>query len=492
MRKYFFALAITLFITAVVIQSFGTLSPDVSFLLHITQKMLHGGRYYYNFFEINPPLILYLYTPPVVIAHLLHCGFFIPIRTYVFAIAAGSLILCNWLLRKIFAQENNYSHGPLLLAITFAFVLMPGMQFGQREHIMIMLVVPYFLLVSLRLTGKSLEIWQLVFIGILAGIGFALKPYFFIPLALVELYFLLKKGKFWAWLRPEIAMIGLVSIIYLATIFLFFPEYIDKMVPIGWKLFYAAYHVPWLWVLTQVPIAFFCIVIILLGFSYKKIQQLQLAYVLLIASIGFFVCDIIQQTIFYYHILPLFTTSMMLLVLLWQPKQYQSYKYRGVILYSIIVALLLFPIAITYCKSRETIAVKYQNVLPFAKLINKYAKHGSIYCFSIYISTAYPVIDYAKVTTTSRFPSFWPLRGIKRQSTDKKYQRMFVNNVIQDLQKQPPSLIIIGTKPNPYFIPIPGFNYLTFFGKDPRFNEIFKHYHYRETFFSFAIYQRET
>ena len=69
--------------------------------------------------------------------------------------------------------------------------------------------MPYFLLVCYRLHGKNIPIIFSCLIGLSAGIGFAIKPFFLTAPILVEIYYLLKHRTLKAWLRPEIICMAL-------------------------------------------------------------------------------------------------------------------------------------------------------------------------------------------------------------------------------------------------------------------------------------------
>lgn len=75
MMKLFFQsklLIVLLLIFSVLIQSHIILNEDVLWLVTATQRLLAGGSYVNNFFETNPPLILYLYTPAVLLVKYIH------------------------------------------------------------------------------------------------------------------------------------------------------------------------------------------------------------------------------------------------------------------------------------------------------------------------------------------------------------------------------------------------------------------------------------
>jgi hypothetical protein len=68
---FFLAIA-CVFIIGGFVQNDAIFSWDVSWLLEVTKRWLNGGTYGKDFFENNPPLILYLYAPAVLGAKLFH------------------------------------------------------------------------------------------------------------------------------------------------------------------------------------------------------------------------------------------------------------------------------------------------------------------------------------------------------------------------------------------------------------------------------------
>jgi hypothetical protein len=73
--------------------------------------------------------------------------------------------------------------------------LAPGFSFGQREHACVLFGMPYLAAAVLRLQGGQISRKSLATcIGVLAGIGFALKPHFLAVPALVELLLLARFG----------------------------------------------------------------------------------------------------------------------------------------------------------------------------------------------------------------------------------------------------------------------------------------------------------
>ena len=83
----------------------------------------------------------------------------------------------------------------LLVAMAITLIIVPFFWFGEREHCAVILVIPYLFSTIARLHGVKINRYEGVLYGLFAGIGFLIKPYFIMPLILVEAYYLIKKRK---------------------------------------------------------------------------------------------------------------------------------------------------------------------------------------------------------------------------------------------------------------------------------------------------------
>ena len=108
-------------------------------------------------------------------------------RLGVTAVLLGLLWLAGRLLRDLLPGEDRFRR---LLLLLLAFVLFPlaGQDFGEREHLVLALVIPYLLLAAMRSVGRDVTRRQAAGLGLLAGLAFALKPHFLLVWLLVEGY----------------------------------------------------------------------------------------------------------------------------------------------------------------------------------------------------------------------------------------------------------------------------------------------------------------
>src|SRR5579872_5799385 len=141
-RIGFWSIIIAIYFLSWFVQSSLLLNSDVSWLMLAAKRMLSGGIYKDNFFEINPPMILYLYTPAVLLKKILQINTDLAIKIYFFTVASVSFLMCLFLAKKIFNEKDTLISAVFLISITVLFLFFPLFEFGQREHFLIILTLP--------------------------------------------------------------------------------------------------------------------------------------------------------------------------------------------------------------------------------------------------------------------------------------------------------------------------------------------------------------
>jgi hypothetical protein len=203
-----------------------TINNDVAWYIHSAGALLDGGRLYDDiFFEVNPPLMLYLTLPGALLARL--TGWFAADAYLLTVFAAIALAL--WLASRVLADRPTAERRTILLAAGLVLGLLPAGDFGQRSHVMLVLTLPYLLLLARRLPavpacGRRLALA----IGAVAGLGCAIKPHYLLLPAALELLLLARTVHP---LRPEtVAMVAAVAL-YGLSIVLLTPDYLTRVVP---------------------------------------------------------------------------------------------------------------------------------------------------------------------------------------------------------------------------------------------------------------------
>ncbi len=189
------------------IQYPGYLNHDVAYLTWVADRVMHGAIYGRDVYDINPPLSFLIYVPAALLAQFM--GFDPAIRLWTVAVVAVSIA-------SLWQTADKSYRMPVVAALGIFVALAFPREFGQREQFALLLCAPYT-------AGHTPRRGLAVLNGVMAGIGFALKPYFLIPLALI---FLTRRR-----LRLEEVAIAATGTTYAISIILFFQVYLTEYLP---------------------------------------------------------------------------------------------------------------------------------------------------------------------------------------------------------------------------------------------------------------------
>jgi hypothetical protein len=217
--------------------------PDCALNLQLGQLILDGKVPYVDFFEINPPLIMYLNTIPAFISKV--CGFsIIPVfQVFVLILMVWSLLEC-WILTRPLRRFGVDRFMVLMLAMASILVLLQG-EFGQREHLFMLVYLPYLFLRLNREEEFHMNLLHSVVLGIAAGLGLCLKPHFLIIAFIIEMISLSRHKSIRILFQPESISIVVVVSLYVMHLALvpaeMREEFFSRWIPFISKR-YSAYN----------------------------------------------------------------------------------------------------------------------------------------------------------------------------------------------------------------------------------------------------------
>ena len=437
-------------------------NPDNFWLLFITNKLLHGGKYYKDFFEVNPPLILYLYTLPVIIANFFHVSVYALFRFYVAAIVVTSIITCSWLFRLSDGTDHKIIRYSLIASLIYIFFFFFPVISGEREYLALAFILPYLLLVNLRVQGRRFGVVSAILIGLFAGIGYAIKPYFLIPLCFVEIYLIVRKKSFFALFRPEAFTIVIVLILYLVSIFIVTPEYINKIIPLAASWYYMGYHFSWKFLYGNLPYLFMIIVPVCFLLLRKRFHYKTFADIVFLSMVGFSVAYYVARQAWIYHFFPAYALLVILMVVCIAELFYETlhtqkisskqlYINVGFIIFMLAV-LLLSPVAnsqkTTLSDYRST---QYSNFIKIHSQFDRNIQDRSMAVFSTTLIDMMILTKYGRLYSTIRYPNplyllmnYYKSHKLLSKVNRTKYnegQKPMINLFVEDLEKHPPTFI---------------------------------------------------
>jgi hypothetical protein len=446
-----------------------TINHDCGWYLFAGGRILDGAQPYVDVVDVNPPLILYLNAAVVALARGLGLAEIAVFQACVLAVVALSLALCA---RTLATTARTDALGVLAwLLLGFA-----GDDFGQREHLLAALMLPWVLLTGARGRGDDVPRPLALTAGALAGLGGALKP-FYLLVALIVLA--PARGK--ALRRPEQLAFAAVLLGY-ALHFALLPGAVrDGFVATVDLVLraYGAYNQP-LGVLLVNPS-----VLAALGLGAGALlasRWLPRARPLALASLAALLAALWQRKGWPYHLLPALTFGAAAAALLASELLARTpLRARG-------AALLLLALA-AWGNGRALVGAIANTELRAAEraqtLVRELAAGGAILALDTSVAPLFPTVNYTGLDSTLRYACLWPLAGVYRDvpadaepfryattGAAAALEQHLVDALAADLERRPPALIVVRRPPWQAFAN-PRFDVLTWLRRHPRLAEPF-------------------
>ncbi|WP_428484528.1 hypothetical protein [Rhodopila sp.] len=397
-------LAVVLFITLR-----APLKDDIAWLLYVARRWMAGRELYIDVIEVNPPLIIWISAVPISLAQWLD----VDIQCVAMPVFIAMVLACVWWSASLLrANGGLLAHRvPVFAVIGSIFLIVPGADLGQREHLLVAAFLPYLVLFAQRLDRRHASIAVLVAAGVLAGLGCALKPCYALVFVALECLALTRGLRPWR-VMPVAAAVTLLG--YAGLVAIVCPAYFGKAVPLALAL-YGATDVPFLMLLgdSALLIGGQLVAIALLWLRRRSLADFSLLLTLVIFAATSTVICFVDGKGWYYHRLPA-TIITMLALLLWSISEL-VHRRRPVRLPFMVAALAIGVFCITSVQRimpavEQAVDPKTNTVAHLERIIR--AQHARTYlAFSEWLAVGFPVVNSTGVGWASRFDSMWALKG---------------------------------------------------------------------------------
>lgn len=486
-------------------------TPDISFYLYGTERILEGARLYRDIIEVNPPLIFWLNLSPVLIANALHLPDVLVYRLSVVALLLGTLALSQDSLKRITEDQKQPSRAWLNVLLVFDLFALPGEAFGEREHLMFALILPYLLAIGAQ-AGSLQPIRRAWLIGLLAGIGLSLKPYFLLLLVALEAWLWVRAPKTRR-LRPEFLAAAVTIAAYGLLVYFLTPEYFEIVRPLG-ALYRRYLSMPILDTLI-VGIGSGVPLIALLAYSALRQSGGKTAFseLLAVGATASLVVAIIQQKGWWYHFYPSDAISVVLLgVLLARASRVTTSLSRQV--YALGAAGALIFVTLSALGRCLTVAlhpmdqkfIRYPEFFQLQRLVRERAAGRTVMVWSFNNRSAFPLVPSAGAKWGSSFPHLWLVPASYWESMEKQgpirfrplaertWAERFLDSVmVSDMQRRPPELLLIlRPSQDTTAIAFRRLDFRAYFAEDPRIARMLNCYRYIDRIGVHDVYQRST
>ena len=481
-----------IFITAFVLRLSLLISHDISWLLYLTKNYIGGEKLYVDLVEVNPPLIFWLMSPAVWGAKTLGLSLSFAYKIYVFLLSIISLLLCSRYLQRLKIEAS----GLVLCLLAFVMTLLPAWNFGQREHLMVILCLPYLFLIMARRDKILVPSWLMLISVFLAVLAFCIKPYFVIVPASLEIYLLFSVGLRGVFRRPDPYLLVAGALAYVGLIFTLTPEYLSEVVSYAREVYTIGYNAEPLMVAKRAGAMLMAMACFGLLIVVKPIKWMNaFIAVMLVAAIGSVASYGLQMKGWDYHKIPattmIFMAGVYICVVHFEFLQQQVYKKIAIIGLMASMALM-GSTALTEMQNPNN----HRRV--WGEVIENYPGTDSFLIMSANVYQGFPLTTEENLIWASRFPCLWMLPGLqlKRRAISgttpllDEIDAYIKVSVAEDIERYKPELIIVdATKRKHHFADL-NYDYIPDFLSQAEFAVQWKHYKKVDNLYGFDIYQR--
>lgn len=472
---------------------------DVAWFLYMARRVLAGDTLYSDIVDVNPPLIVLMGLPAELLARV---GLWdvLAFRMLTLMTCAISVVLIERILAVMDGRAVQRRTAVLLVII--AFLLLEPVQFGQREHIAFVLVAPWVIAVGARTAGRDLPAGAAVLTGVLAGLGFAMKPHFLIVPAALEAFWFMARSRATALPpagapRPEVYALISVLATYGIGITMITPAYFEVAglarrayagfaeVPIRELLFANA---------RRLFVVGACVSVCALSRGTDDASRTRQA--LIVASLGFLFAAVSQRKGWTYQWVPAtgFATiaagTPVIPALAGRMHAFASriegpglarrLRLESDAMAALMAVFLAVPLTVVQSRAADNERVRLASDLHqlggLLPLIERHAADGPIAALSVTMLPGFPLVNYAETEWGLRFNSLWPIasfyagppngapvsafRTTAEMGPDERY---LFEAATTDLVRRPPKVLIVDTTP---FGGANSFDWLAYFSQD--------------------------
>lgn len=344
--------------------------PDVAMQLYLAGETLDGAKYGRDILEINPPLFAWIAAPALALARYTGAS---PWTAFVMCLFGFHVWVSVLVLRLCDAGRRSSMSGKHAIAWASLLAVVFPLDFGQREHFIVVLLTPYILLAAKRVSGAGISRAMAAACGALAAIAVALKPHYGVVLLFVELRIFWLRGFLATVRRVEPWLIVAFSLLYLIAIGIAAPDYYEFLQSHAGQ--YRSYSSEtFLRTLLLARLQFLILLGLLawlLAKAHAPHENAEPAAFLMLAMLGSLAAVVIQGKGFSYHYLPaqVFALLLLLSIAINSTSAAPSTSLTGarrtalVISHALVLAWYVVDVADAFVADDEFVAVRLARVI---------------------------------------------------------------------------------------------------------------------------------
>jgi hypothetical protein len=462
--------------------------------------------------DLNPPLIFALNIPIALLARATGLSDVLLYRLGT-ALFVGILFLysARLLLRHVLPGDSGRARYVVLL-LCFSLFGLARIDFGQREHFVLALLVSYVLLVAAESAGRRPPPGEAAVIGAMAGAAIGLKPQFALVLAVLEVFRRVKSAPAERW-RPTAELAGVLGflVVYGVAVLWLTPAYLTVASFLGSASmqYLREPFVDLLAVGPGAPLVGFVLLALLVLRRWARAPTL--VTVVAWATVA---CSLAAAAVgkdFRYHFYPAIGLAFVLLGLLAADVPAGAVRLGARVYGRTSQALLATIVIVVLGWAVMEIAggdagERHQRaeLAELVRAVRVRAGGRPVGVLSYTIESAFPLVNYAGVGLASRFPCMWLLAVSywEQLKTGGRLQyhafgemtpveRYFLDAVREDLMTaQPRLLVVLRPARDAAVNGQRRLHYVQYFGRDPALAALLAEYRLTDRQGEYLLYER--
>jgi hypothetical protein len=437
---------VAVFMVAIMLRGLLPFNVDVSWWLIVCERVLDGQRLYVDILETNPPMAGSVYMFGVVLARAVHMRPEVVTNGLIFLLIAASLALTWRSLR--FSSLRERAGGAAAVWTAALLTILPMYDFGQREHLALVAMLPALAVYILRANRERVAPWAILIAGLCAATTMNFKPYFVFGVGFCILTAAAQARDWRVLFAPENWIAAALVVIHALCIVAFYPEYFTLIYPLVRDVYLLLKAPLLLILLTSATMLWLLAIMVVLALQSRRQKVDGAALVIMAGSLGFAISFFVQGKGWGYHAYPM--VALGLLAAGWAvaaaggDEQAASRRLRAG---AILVVALTFANACLWFNA----SVDMRRVQEEVTLLGPRPK---ILMLSATAVIGHPMVRELGGTWVSRQQALWTREIVRRALKDGTIDQATADRLapyvareraglVEDFRKQPPDVVVI-------------------------------------------------
>lgn len=328
------------------------LTPDVSWLLTVAERVLGGEKLYTDIVEFNPPFSVWMYMPPAVLSAATGLSSEFWLYALFCLLLASSFASTSGILVQAGSLKPD-DLAPLAILWVAVFTAAPLQTFLQREHIAVLCLMPWIALQVRRFEVREAPTRSLLLIcGVSCAVVVLTKPYYALTILAPVTILAFRVRSIRPFFHAENLLGAAVCLVYAAAVFAFYPAYVGATFE-TLKTIYLPVRTP-----EATVVLFGCALALIVGLALWRntARRSSIAIILVAAAIGHLAGVFMMGHTFTYHVLPAYILLLLAgaaITLQHEPNPARLTLLRRVVA-SILAACALYVVAMTYLSGESS------------------------------------------------------------------------------------------------------------------------------------------